>query len=143
MTEHGGVFKLVMRVGAKVETWRFRRSGGTSKFMGNEQLLLTTVGRKSGKERTTPLFFGRDGDRLIVIASFGGSDTHPAWYLNLRDRGEGWVELGKDKFRVTPQLLEGEERERNWRAMSEFWPDYDKYTTKTSRTIPVVALVRN
>lgn len=142
MTQHSALFKAVMRVGTKVETWRFRRSGGTATMGGHEQLLLTTVGRKSGKERTTPLFFTRDGDRLVVIASFGGSDTHPAWYLNLRDRGEGWVELGTDKFRVTPTILEGAEREEQWRAMAQFWPDYDKYTTKTTRRIPVVALTR-
>lgn len=142
MTQHNALFKAGARIVAKVETWRFRRSRGQAKAMGREQLLLTTVGRKSGKERTVPLFFNRDGDRLVVIASFGGSDAHPGWFLNLRDSGEGWVELGADKFRVTPIVLEGEERERHWRAMAKQWPDYDKYTTKTSRTIPVVALSR-
>ncbi len=131
-----------MRLMAKAEAWRFRRSKGRAKFRGQEQILLTTLGRKTGKERTNPLFFNRNGDRIVVIASFAGNATDPAWFLNMRERGEAWVELGREKFRVTPRILEGEERERNWHAMAAFWPDYDTYSTKTDRVIPVVTLER-
>lgn len=109
---------------------------------GHPQLLLTTAGRKSGVERTVPLFYARLGERLIVIASYGGADVHPAWWLNLRAAGKGKVELDGETFDVQPTLLEGPERAEAWAAMIAFWPAYDDYVKRTSREIPVVALDR-
>jgi F420H(2)-dependent quinone reductase len=132
------IFRLILRE----EAWRFRRSGGTATHHGHSPLLLTTTGRRTGKRRTVPLLFYRDGDRLIVIAAFAGSDRHPGWWLNLRDAGIGQVEVGGASFPIVPDVLEGAERERNWRAMAAFWPDYDGYVLKTERRIPVIALSR-
>lgn len=139
----GRLSRAVLRVFFRYEAWRYRRSGGTARAFGKyPQLLLTTVGRKTGQERTVPLFFLEQDDRLVVIASFGGSDQHPAWWLNLRANGRGRVELRGETYDVTPTVLEGDERERAWKAMAEFWPSYDTYAKKTDRPIPVVALTR-
>lgn len=126
------------------EAKRYRRSGGTKLAFGRHpQLLLTTVGRKSGKPRTVPLFYTRDDqDRLVVIASYAGADQHPAWWLNLREAGKGRVEIGSESYDVVPVELQGEERERAWSRMAKEWPAYDEYAKKTRRTIPVVALAR-
>lgn len=139
----GTATRAVMRAFMRFEAWRFRRSGGRTRGPGkNPQLLLTTVGRKSGQPRTAPLFYVADGDLLVVVASFGGSDTHPAWWLNLQASGRGTVELAGESFDVTPKVLEGEEREHYWRQLTQFWPSYDEYAKKTSRPIPVVGLTR-
>ncbi|MQA04140.1 MAG: nitroreductase family deazaflavin-dependent oxidoreductase [Streptosporangiales bacterium] len=139
----GRATRALMRLMMRFEAGRFRRSGGKARGPGkNPQLLLTTVGRKSGQPRTVPLFYVADGDRLVVIASYGGSDSHPAWWLNLRANGRGTVELDGESFIVTPTVLEGEERDRCWRQMTQFWPSYDTYATKTDRQIPVVALAK-
>lgn len=139
----GTLARAVLRGFGRYEAWRFRRSNGKALAFGKHpQLLLTTVGRKSGQERTVPLFFHRDGDRLVVIASFGGSDLPPAWWLNLRASGRGQVEIDGEKFEVTPTVLEAEDRARVWQAMTRFWPSYDSYAAKTEREIPVVALDR-
>lgn len=139
----GKLDRTLRRAFGRLESWRYRRYGGTTPGMGGHpQLLLTTVGRKSGQERTVPLFYTQLGERLVVIASYGGSDVHPAWWLNLRSSGKGRVEVGAEAFDVRPVVLEGEEREQAWQAMAKFWPAYDSYAKNTTRAIPVVALER-
>jgi deazaflavin-dependent oxidoreductase (nitroreductase family) len=109
---------------------------------GSPILLLTVTGRKSGKEYTTPLIFGRDGDNYVIVASQGGTPEHPDWYLNLVEHPEVGVQVKADKFRARTRTAEGEERERLWRMMNEIWPHYDEYQTRTDRQIPVVVLER-
>jgi deazaflavin-dependent oxidoreductase (nitroreductase family) len=105
-------------------------------------LLLTTTGRKSGEPRTMPLIFTYDGDDLVIVASKGGVDEHPAWYVNLQADPEAEVQVKGDVFKVRARDAEGEERERLWRQMAEVWPDYDAYQERTDRRIPVVVLER-
>lgn len=105
-------------------------------------LILTFTGRKSGKEYSTPLIFGRDGENHVVVASQGGRPKHPDWYLNLVVHPEVGVQVKADKFRARARTAEGEERERLWRQMNEIWPHYDEYQAKTERVIPVVVLER-
>jgi deazaflavin-dependent oxidoreductase (nitroreductase family) len=105
-------------------------------------LLLTTTGRKSGESRTMPLIFTYDGDDLVIVASKGGVDEHPAWYRNLQADPEAEVQVKGDVFKVRARDAEGEERERLWRQMAEVWPDYDAYQERTDRRIPVVVLER-
>jgi deazaflavin-dependent oxidoreductase (nitroreductase family) len=105
-------------------------------------LLLTTTGRKSGESRTMPLIFTYDGDDLVIVASKGGVDEHPAWYQNLQADPEAEVQVKGDVFKVRARDAEGEERERLWRQMAEVWPDYDAYQERTDRRIPVVVLER-
>lgn len=140
----GRLTRALTRAFVAWEAKRFRRSGGTRPAFGKHpQLLLTTVGRKTGKPRTVPLLYGRDDqDRLIVVASYAGADQHPAWWLNLRDAGKGRVEVGSENYEVAPVELEGEERERAWKLMLDISPRYADYAKKTTRRIPVVALTR-
>jgi deazaflavin-dependent oxidoreductase (nitroreductase family) len=105
-------------------------------------LLLTVTGRKSGKEYTTPLIFGEDGDSYVLVASQGGTPGHPDWYLNLAANPEVGLQVKADRFRARARTAEGDERERLWKAMNEIWPHYDEYQTKTTRQIPVVVLDR-
>ncbi|MDP9303390.1 MAG: nitroreductase family deazaflavin-dependent oxidoreductase [Actinomycetota bacterium] len=103
-------------------------------------LLLTTIGRKSGKTRTQPLAYTRVGDGYAVIASKGGAAQHPLWYLNLRANPLAEVTVGRDTRKVRARDADGEERERLWRALADLYPGYDRYAQKTSRRIPVVVL---
>ncbi|WP_026416304.1 nitroreductase family deazaflavin-dependent oxidoreductase [Actinomadura oligospora] len=109
---------------------------------GTVTLLLTTVGRKSGIERTTPLIYQKDGDHYIVIASKGGAEEHPLWYLNLEADPEVKVQVLGDRFTARARTATAEERPRLWKKMVAVWPDYDEYTKKTDREIPVVVLER-
>jgi deazaflavin-dependent oxidoreductase (nitroreductase family) len=109
---------------------------------GAPTLLLTTRGRKSRVWRRTALIYGQDGDRYLVVASYGGSAKHPTWYLNLVDHPEVHVQVGADKFTARARTATAEEKPRLWQIMAAMWPDYDKYQTKTSRDIPVVILER-
>ncbi len=111
-------------------------------WRGVPTLILTTLGRRSGKPRRLALIYGRDGDRYVVVASKGGSDQHPEWYLNLRDNPEVQVQVGGDRFRAYARTASPDEREALWPRMAEIWPDYDKYQAKTEREIPLVILER-
>ena len=109
---------------------------------GTAILLLTTKGRKSGEERTTPLIHRTDGDRWIVVASKGGTPDHPDWFANLSEDPEAEIQVKAEKIPVRASEVEGSERERLWELMAEVWPDYDAYQSNTDRRIPVVALER-
>lgn len=109
-------------------------------WRGTTILLLTTTGRSSGEERTTPLIHRTDNGRWIVIASKGGAPEHPAWYRNLQADPEATIQVHGDVMPVVATTAEGEERSRLWSMMTEVWPAYDEYQTKTDREIPVVVL---
>ncbi len=112
-------------------------------WRGTTILLLTTIGRRSGEERTTPLIHRTDGDRFVIVASKGGAPEDPAWFKNLSanpDRIE--IQVKGERFPVTASVAEGSERERLWKQMTEVWPDYDGYQASTDRKIPVVVLER-
>jgi deazaflavin-dependent oxidoreductase (nitroreductase family) len=120
----------------------YRTSGGRigGKFQGMPVLLLTTTGRKSGKSRTTPLLFVREGDNVIVVASNGGSDSFPSWWLNLRSNPAAEIEIGRERTRVTARKASAEERARLWPEFTSRYSGYAKYATRTERVIPVVIL---
>lgn len=117
-------------------------SGGERghEWQGVPTLLLSVKGRKSGLWRRSALIYGRDGENYVVVASKGGADAHPLWYLNLRDNPEAEIQVGPDTFRVRAHDAEGEERARLWDVMSAIWPDYNNYQKKTERRIPIVVL---
>lgn len=110
------------------------------KHQGKDALLLTTRGRKSGLLRRTALFYGKDGDRYIVVASRGGHAKHPAWYLNLEANPEVEVQVGADKFSARAHTATGEERVRLWELMTTIFPTYNSFQKKTKLQIPVVVL---
>jgi deazaflavin-dependent oxidoreductase (nitroreductase family) len=134
---------LGFRIVGSIHNRVYRLSGGKvgGKFRTAPVLLLTTTGRKSGQPRTNPLLYTDAGDdAYMVIASKGGSDHHPLWYLNLQANPLADVTIGRRTLPVRARTAEGEERERLWRALADLNPGYDKYAQKTSRRIPVVVL---
>jgi len=123
----------------------FRANGGTvtGPFAKAPLILVTHTGAKSGTERTTPLVYTRDGDRIVIIASKAGSPAHPHWYLNMLANPEVVVELPGETFRArATALTEGPERERLYRAQADRMSNFDEYQKKTDRLIPVVVLER-
>ena len=122
----------------------FRANGGETSgpFKGRPLLLLTTKGAKSGEERTTPLVYSKDGDRLVIIASMGGAPKHPAWYLNLVANPDATVEVGTEKFAAKATVAEGDERDRLYAQQAAEMPAFNEYAQKTTRKIPVVVLER-
>jgi deazaflavin-dependent oxidoreductase (nitroreductase family) len=122
----------------------YRETGGEvgHDWKGTQTLLLTTTGRQSGEERTTPLIYGRHGDDYLVVASKGGSDAPPGWYVNLSEEPEVDVQVGDERFRARARTAADEEKPELWREMISHWPAYDEYQRKTDRDIPVVVLER-
>jgi deazaflavin-dependent oxidoreductase (nitroreductase family) len=120
---------------------QFRADGGAS--MGNRPLLLlTTRGRRTGLERTSPMMFVRSGDRLLVIASNNGARQDPQWYRNLLTDPAVTVELPGETFPARAEPLSGETYEREWSAIKASFPFFAEHETRAARRIPVVALTR-
>jgi deazaflavin-dependent oxidoreductase (nitroreductase family) len=122
----------------------YRETGGERGYhwRGTTILLLSTEGRSSGEERTTPLIHRTDGDRWVVVASKGGAPANPSWYENLRANPDATIQVRGDEIPVRASTAEGEERTRLWSLMAEVWPPYDEYQTRTEREIPVVVFTR-
>jgi deazaflavin-dependent oxidoreductase (nitroreductase family) len=121
----------------------FRAHGGRvgGPFADMQLLLLTSTGARSGEPRTTPVVYMRDGERLIVIASKAGAPENPAWYHNLLANPEATVEVGSDTLQVRGVEVHGEERDRLYARQAELSPQFADYEKRTTRKIPVVALV--
>ena len=111
-------------------------------WQGTTVLILTTTGRRSGEERSTPLIYGSHGDDYVVVASKGGAEGDPAWYLNLSDQPEVTVQVRGDRFKAHARTASPDEKPALWKMMTERWPAYDEYQHKTTREIPVVVLER-
>ncbi len=123
----------------------FRAHGGkvsSGPFAGRDVLLLTTTGAKSGQPRLAPLVYTRDGDRFVIVASKGGSPTHPSWYLNLVANPIVTVEVGGEEFQARAVVVEGAERDRMYAQRVEKYPAFGEYQQRTARRIPVVVLER-
>jgi proline iminopeptidase len=122
---------------------KYRETGGE---LGHEwrpgvfTLLRTTTGNKSGNPYTTPVIYGEDASGYIVIASKGGADEHPDWYRNLEAHPEVEIQVERNVMAAMARTASAEERARLWEKMAEIWPDYNEYTRKTDREIPVVVL---
>lgn len=119
----------------------FRANGGKVKGWA-PLILLTTTGAKTGQPRISPLMYVPDGERILAIASKGGSPKDPLWYLNLLAHPEATVEVGHEKFDVTARVLTGTEREQAYARAAEVFPPYAEYQKTAPREIPVVALER-
>ena len=103
-------------------------------------LLLTTTGRRSGQPRTTPLIYGRAGEKYLIVASRGGAPTHPGWYENLVANPVLRVQVMADRFKARASTAA--ERPALWKTMAAVWPPCDEYQQRTAREIPVVILER-
>ncbi len=104
-------------------------------------LLLTTVGRKSGKKRTTPLLYLRDGERTAIVASNGGRDQEPSWWSNLKSDPHALMQIRKEKQTVVAKKATDEETSILWPLLTKMYPAYNDYKKRTTREIPVVVLV--
>ena len=111
-------------------------------WRGAPTLILTTLGRRSGKPRRLALIYGQDGDRYVVVASKGGASQHPEWYLNLLEHPEVQVQVLANRFRAIARTATPKEHEALWPRMAEIWPSYNDYQNKTDRQIPLVILER-
>jgi deazaflavin-dependent oxidoreductase (nitroreductase family) len=111
-------------------------------WQGTTTLLLTTTGRKSGRRHTTPLIYQQNDGDYLVVASKGGADQPPEWYLNLRADPQVEVQVLADRFTARARTATPEEKPALWQTMTAVWPAYDDYQKKTTREIPVVILER-
>ncbi len=127
---------------ARIHTWLYRATGGWvgGRADGMEVLLLSVRGRRSGRILTRPLPFFRDGDRLLVVGSFGGAPRDPAWCLNLDRHPEALVQVHRARIPVRARRAAGAERERLWRRITQQEPRFQAYQSRTTREIPVVVL---
>jgi deazaflavin-dependent oxidoreductase (nitroreductase family) len=103
-------------------------------------LLLQLVGRKSGKTRITPLIYGDIGGEIVIVASKGGADQHPAWYLNIKDSEQLSFQIATQAFRGKWREPQGAERAKVWEFMVGVFPPYKNYQASTAREIPLVML---
>jgi deazaflavin-dependent oxidoreductase (nitroreductase family) len=120
----------------------YRASGGrmAGRMFNSPVLLLITTGRKTGRERTTPLLYLEDGGNLVVVASVGGAPKHPGWYWNLKTNPEARVRIKDLTLRVRAEEAEGDEKRRLWARLVEMYPPYADYQRRTQREIPVLVL---
>jgi deazaflavin-dependent oxidoreductase (nitroreductase family) len=109
-------------------------------WRGTEILLLTTIGRRSGTPRRTALIHRVIDGNHVIVASKGGAEKHPLWYLNLEANPEVTVRVKDKEFPALARTAQGDERARLWTLLAEVWPAYNDYQTKTDREIPVVVL---
>jgi deazaflavin-dependent oxidoreductase (nitroreductase family) len=142
MTEPVPDTEAMKAFNAKVAAEFRAGSGKVDAFEGNELLLLTTTGAKSGQPRLSPLSCKRIDGKLFIIAGFGGADVNPAWVYNLRDDPSAHVELGEDSFDVTARELNDTERAAIIPKLTAAVSAFAEYQAKTSRVIPIFELQR-
>lgn len=120
--------------------YRLTRGVIGRRLVDNDMLLLSTTGRHSGKPHTVPLLYLRDGDDLVVIASWGGRDNHPDWYLNIQSEPAATVQILGAKISVTAKTAAAADRTRLWEQVVTAYDGYQEYQSRTEREIPVVIL---
>ena len=137
------IAKPIIRVMSRLNTWAYRltngRIGGTY-LHGVPVLLLTVVGRKTGRRLTVPLTYLKDGDRAVVAASRAGMDQHPLWYLNLVANPDVEVQMGGAVRPMRARTADDAQRADYWPKLVAANPDYGDYQARTERKIPVVIL---
>ncbi len=110
------------------------------RLVNNDMLLLSTAGRTTGKTHTVPLLYLQDGDDLVVIASWGGRDNHPEWYLNLLANPAATAQVNGSRIPVTAQTAPPDQRSRLWPKVLKAYDGYRVYQSRTDREIPLVIL---
>jgi F420H(2)-dependent quinone reductase len=126
--------------GANVKLYRLTSGRLGGKVSGVPVLLLDHIGRKTGRRRTTPVLYMPDGDDLVVVASRGGSDADPAWWLNLKANPQTTVQVGSERRRIVARQATPEEKQRLWPRLVDVYSDYAVYQRRTAREIPVIVL---
>jgi deazaflavin-dependent oxidoreductase (nitroreductase family) len=125
-----------------IHTLLYRSSNGVigGRVVDSPVLLITTKGRKSGKQRTVPLLYLLDGDKVVLVASNGGAAKHPTWWLNLQANPEAQIQIKGVRRRVKAEQASAEEKQRLWPLLTTMYPGYKRYQEITNRDIPVVIL---
>ena len=146
--DHPVVPKL-LRLYSRAHVWVYRKTGGR---LGNKWrigaafprgvpvMLLTTIGRKSGQRKTTPLLYLADGERIVIVGSQGGLPKHPQWFLNLTKNPEVEVQIGTRVRKLRARVATPEERAALWPRLVALYADFATYQAWTDRAIPVVIL---
>lgn len=131
-----------LRLGGKLNVPVYRATRGRlfARIGRAPVLLLTTTGRQSGRERTAPVLYLADGERLVVIGSNAGNARPPAWTLNLKANPEAEVQVRGTRRRVRARFAEGAERDELWRRMNDQYGGFDDYRARTGRQIDLVVL---
>ncbi|NKZ11549.1 nitroreductase family deazaflavin-dependent oxidoreductase [Mycolicibacterium septicum] len=126
---------------SRAQTWIFKKTGGRfgDKFLrGAEVGILTTIGRKSGEERDSPLLFLQEGKRIVLVASQGGRATNPMWYLNLVANPRVKFQTKHETLELTARDATDAERDEYWPKLDAMYADFVNYRSYTDRKIPIV-----
>ncbi len=125
---------------ARGNIWIYKRSNGKlgGRIQNSPVALLTTTGRKTGEPRVSPLLYIREGDRVILVASQGGRDKHPLWYLNLKAEPKVSVQIKNEVLQLRARDATAEERDEYWPKLAAMYPTLDDYQSWTDRVIPIV-----
>lgn len=120
----------------------YRKSGGRlgGRMQGGDVLLLTTMGRRTGKQRTVPLIYIMDGSDYVLTASTGGAPKHPAWFFNLRANPQAVIQVKNRRFNVVAKVADKEKKRELWMRLVAAMPFYEAYQQKTTRDIPMLIL---
>ncbi|HVN90647.1 MAG TPA: nitroreductase family deazaflavin-dependent oxidoreductase [Candidatus Binataceae bacterium] len=127
---------------AVIKEFRANKGKVGGQMEGMPMILVTMTGAKSGRTIVKPLVYSKDGDRVVIVASFAGAPINPPWYHNLMKNPVATVEIGTEKFQVRAKATTGEERERLFNQHAAQMPIFNDYKKKTSRQIPVLVLER-
>ena len=131
---------LLMKYFARAHIWVYQRTNGRlgAKLLWFPAALITTTGRKTGKQRTTPTLYLRDGDRVILPASFGGRDASPGWYRNLKADPKVHIQIRGEHLDLIARDADDAERNLYWRKLIRIYPPYRGYRQAADRVIPLV-----
>ncbi|AFM19343.1 deazaflavin-dependent nitroreductase family protein [Mycolicibacterium chubuense NBB4] len=126
---------------SRAQTWLFKKTNGRlgDKFLrGSEVGILTTTGRKSGERREVPLLFLQEEQRIVLVASQGGRDTHPMWYLNLKADAQVTFQTKRETLELVAREATDAERDEYWPKLDAMYADYANYRSYTDRKIPII-----
>jgi len=132
---------VIIKWMSRAQTWIYKKTGGkfADKFLrGTAVGILTTVGRKTGEPREVPLLYMREGKRVVLVASSGGRDKHPPWYLNLKADPLVGFQVKGEVLALTARDATEAERAEYWPKLDAMYPDFENYRSYTDRVIPIV-----
>jgi deazaflavin-dependent oxidoreductase (nitroreductase family) len=137
--------KSLYQFGIGVQAWLYQRTGGKfgGDFRGFKVLLLTTVGRKSGKKHTTPLGWFEHAEGYVIVASNAGKPSNPSWFYNLKENPQVTIQVMDKVMPSTAEILSGDTRTEAWRKVIATAPIYGNYKKVTTREIPLILLRPN
>jgi deazaflavin-dependent oxidoreductase (nitroreductase family) len=131
---------LLMKYFARAHIWVYKRTNGRlgAKLLWFPAALITTTGRKTGQQYTTPTLYVRDGDRVVLPASFGGRNSNPGWYRNLEADPKVHIQIRGEHFDLVAREATDDERNRYWPKLIRMYPPYRGYQKAAGRVIPLV-----